>query len=76
MKSKEGRSLAETPTWAVGTVISLLVAIGYLLHGCLKKLGQVNIVLFFGFTCGLCAECFMIFEVYVYCCVLRKYMES
>lgn len=32
--------MAETPTWAVGTVISLLIAIGFLLHGCLKKLGQ------------------------------------
>lgn len=61
MKSKEGRSLAETPTWAVGTVISLLVAIGFLLHGCLKKLGQVNIdfrlFFFFSFYMGICV-CF------------------
>ncbi|XP_042026028.1 MLO-like protein 4 isoform X1 [Salvia splendens] len=40
MKSREGRSLAGTPTWAVATVISLLVAIGFLLHGGLKKFGK------------------------------------
>ncbi|KAL8476504.1 hypothetical protein ACS0TY_028978 [Phlomoides rotata] len=39
-KNKEGRSLAETPTWAVGTVVALLVAIGFLLHGALKKFGK------------------------------------
>lgn len=61
MKSKEGRSLAETPTWAVGTVISLLVATGFLLHGCLKKLGKVNIgfqpfFFFFFFYMGMCVS--------------------
>ncbi|KAH6784572.1 hypothetical protein C2S52_009531 [Perilla frutescens var. hirtella] len=40
MKSREGRSLSSTPTWAVATVISLLVAIGFLLHGGLKKFGK------------------------------------
>ncbi|XP_057784016.1 MLO-like protein 4 isoform X2 [Salvia miltiorrhiza] len=40
MKSREGRSLAATPSWAVATVISLLVIIGFLLHGGLKKFGK------------------------------------
>lgn len=44
MVSKEGRSLAETPTWAVGTVVALLVSIGFLLHGALKKFGKVIIL--------------------------------
>ncbi|XP_073289025.1 MLO-like protein 4 [Primulina huaijiensis] len=36
----EGRSFAETPSWAVATVTSLLVGIGYLIHGGLKKFGK------------------------------------
>ncbi|KAL7143696.1 hypothetical protein ABFS83_08G209100 [Erythranthe nasuta] len=39
-KIREGRSLAETPTWAVATVITLLVTIGILIHGGLKKFGK------------------------------------
>ncbi|KAL1569762.1 MLO-like protein 4 [Salvia divinorum] len=39
MEGKEGRSLARTPTWAVATVITLLVSIGILLHAGLKKFG-------------------------------------
>ncbi|XP_061367745.1 MLO-like protein 4 [Gastrolobium bilobum] len=34
----EGRSLAETPTWAVATVITLLVSFSFLSNGILKKL--------------------------------------
>ncbi|KAK7307476.1 hypothetical protein VNO77_40578 [Canavalia gladiata] len=34
----EGRSLAETPTWAVATVITLLVSLSFLFQGTLKKL--------------------------------------
>ncbi|CAI8588584.1 unnamed protein product [Vicia faba] len=34
----EGRSLSETPTWAVATVITLLVSLSFLSHGTLKKL--------------------------------------
>ncbi|XP_027362691.1 MLO-like protein 4 [Abrus precatorius] len=33
-----GRSLAETPTWAVATVITLLVFLSFLFQGTLKKL--------------------------------------
>ncbi|KZV53830.1 MLO-like protein 4 [Dorcoceras hygrometricum] len=36
----EGRSLAETPSWAVATVVSLLVGVGFLIHGGLKKFGK------------------------------------
>ncbi|KAI4327747.1 hypothetical protein L6164_020173 [Bauhinia variegata] len=36
----EGSSLEETPTWAVSTVITLLVALGFLFHGTLKKFGK------------------------------------
>ncbi|XP_047973126.1 MLO-like protein 4 [Salvia hispanica] len=39
MESKEERSLARTPTWAVATVITLLVSISFLLHTGLKKFG-------------------------------------
>ncbi|KEH27593.1 hypothetical protein MtrunA17_Chr5g0405641 [Medicago truncatula] len=35
---EEGRSLAETPTWAVATVITLLVSLSFLSNGTLKKL--------------------------------------
>ncbi|KAL2520354.1 MLO-like protein 4 [Forsythia ovata] len=40
VEMKEGRSLAETPTWAVATVITLLVGIGFLIHASLKKFGK------------------------------------
>ncbi|KAL3844996.1 hypothetical protein ACJIZ3_002399 [Penstemon smallii] len=40
MKSMEGRSLEETPTWAVATIITLLVAVGVCIHGGLKKFGK------------------------------------
>ncbi|EPS59298.1 hypothetical protein M569_15508, partial [Genlisea aurea] len=36
----EGRSLAETPTWAVATVIGFMVAVGFLINGGLKKTGK------------------------------------
>ncbi|KAJ1408784.1 Rhodanese-like domain [Sesbania bispinosa] len=37
-KNGEGRSLAETPTWAVATVITILVSFSFLSNGTLKKL--------------------------------------
>ncbi|XP_045815681.1 MLO-like protein 4 [Trifolium pratense] len=37
-ENEEGRSLAETPTWAVATVITLLVSLSFLSHGTLNKL--------------------------------------
>ncbi|KAG8374743.1 hypothetical protein BUALT_Bualt10G0027600 [Buddleja alternifolia] len=40
METREGRSLAETPTWAVATVITLLVTIGFFIHASLKKFGK------------------------------------
>uniref|UniRef100_M0ZVS4 MLO-like protein n=1 Tax=Solanum tuberosum TaxID=4113 RepID=M0ZVS4_SOLTU len=33
-------SFAETPTWAVATVVAVLVSIGFLIHGSLKKFGK------------------------------------
>ncbi|KAJ7953140.1 MLO-like protein [Quillaja saponaria] len=36
----KGRSLAETPTWAVATVITVLVAVSFLSHGSLKHFGK------------------------------------
>ncbi|XAR73765.1 hypothetical protein NMG60_11007844 [Bertholletia excelsa] len=36
----EGRSLAETPTWALATVVSAMVALGFFFHGSLKQLGK------------------------------------
>ncbi|PIN15025.1 hypothetical protein CDL12_12331 [Handroanthus impetiginosus] len=40
MNTEEGQSLAETPTWAVATVITILVSIGFLINGSLKKFGK------------------------------------
>ncbi|KAL3527224.1 hypothetical protein ACH5RR_011880 [Cinchona calisaya] len=37
-KSEEGRSLTETPTWAVATVVTILVVFGFFIHGCLRRL--------------------------------------
>ncbi|XVE82472.1 hypothetical protein DITRI_Ditri16bG0007400 [Diplodiscus trichospermus] len=37
---REGKSLEETPTWAVATVVTLMVSVGYLVHHSLKKFGQ------------------------------------
>ncbi|XP_047310977.1 MLO-like protein 4 [Impatiens glandulifera] len=34
------RSLFETPTWAVATVVSVMVTMGFLFHGSLKRLGK------------------------------------
>jgi len=38
----EGRSLAETPTYAVATVIAVLVSFSFLFQGTLKKLVKVR----------------------------------
>ncbi|KAG9129914.1 hypothetical protein Leryth_006997 [Lithospermum erythrorhizon] len=38
MEGSEGKSLSETPTWAVATVVSVLLSVGFILHGCLNKL--------------------------------------
>jgi hypothetical protein len=40
-ENEEGRSLPETPIWAVATVITLLVSFSFLSHGTLKKLVKV-----------------------------------
>ncbi|XP_075653662.1 MLO-like protein 4 [Castanea sativa] len=37
---REGRSLAETPTWAVATVITVMVSFGFFFHGSLKWSGK------------------------------------
>ncbi|GAV64850.1 Mlo domain-containing protein [Cephalotus follicularis] len=37
---EEGRSLAVTPTWAVGTVITVMVAFGFFCHRSLKQFGK------------------------------------
>ncbi|KAF8405062.1 hypothetical protein HHK36_009959 [Tetracentron sinense] len=36
----EGRSLSETPTWAVATVVTVMVAVGFFVHGSLKRIGK------------------------------------
>ncbi|TXG59806.1 hypothetical protein EZV62_014379 [Acer yangbiense] len=38
--ANEGRSFAETPTWAVATVITIMVLLGFFFHECLKKFGR------------------------------------
>ncbi|KAK3224339.1 hypothetical protein Dsin_011364 [Dipteronia sinensis] len=39
-QANEGRSFAETPTWAVATVITIMVLIGFFFHECLKQFGK------------------------------------
>lgn len=40
MRKNEGRSLPETPTWAVATVVIILVSVGIFFHGCLMWFGK------------------------------------
>ncbi|KAK9948411.1 hypothetical protein M0R45_003987 [Rubus argutus] len=40
MEEREGRSLAETPTWTVATVITVMVSLGFFLHSSLKHFGK------------------------------------
>ncbi|XP_059641140.1 MLO-like protein 4 [Cornus florida] len=40
MGVEEGRSLSETPTWAVATVISVMVSLGFFFHASLKQFGK------------------------------------
>ncbi|XP_039010473.1 MLO-like protein 4 [Hibiscus syriacus] len=37
---REGKSLEETPTWALATVITVMVAFGFLVHHSLKRFGR------------------------------------
>ncbi|KAE8010632.1 hypothetical protein FH972_006987 [Carpinus fangiana] len=39
-EAREGRSVAETPTWAVATVITVMVAFGFFFHSSLKRCGK------------------------------------
>ena len=39
---REGKSLDETPTWAVATVVTFMVSFGFLVHHSLKKFGEVK----------------------------------
>lgn len=41
-EAREGRSLSETPTWAVATVITVMVASGFFFQGSLKRCGKVK----------------------------------
>lgn len=38
----EGRSLSETPNWAVATVITVMVVLGFFFQGSLKRCGKVQ----------------------------------
>ncbi|KAF5934638.1 hypothetical protein HYC85_030809 [Camellia sinensis] len=40
MAKEGGRSLAETPTWAVATVVSVMVGLGFFVHASLKQFGK------------------------------------
>ncbi|KAK9129472.1 hypothetical protein Sjap_009959 [Stephania japonica] len=40
MGEEEGKSLYETPTWAVATVITGMVSVGFLVHGSLKRFAK------------------------------------
>jgi len=39
---ERGRSLAETPTWAFATVVSVMVAFGFFFRASLKQFGKVR----------------------------------
>ncbi|GLT39263.1 hypothetical protein SLA2020_134640 [Shorea laevis] len=45
--ARGGRSLAETPTWAVASVIGVMVCFGYIFHLSLKMFGKVRKAHFF-----------------------------
>ncbi|KAH7566263.1 hypothetical protein JRO89_XS08G0127600 [Xanthoceras sorbifolium] len=40
MEGKQGRSFAETPNWAVATVITIMVILGFCFHESLKQFGK------------------------------------
>lgn len=40
-KVREGRPLAETPTWAVASVVTFMVVIGFSIHCSLKRIEKV-----------------------------------
>ena len=42
MEEREGRSLEETPTWTVATVITVMVLLGFSFHLSLKHFGKVQ----------------------------------
>lgn len=44
---REGASLADTPTWAVATVITVMIIFGFFVHTCLKHFGKVKLTAFF-----------------------------
>lgn len=48
---EQGRSLAETPNWAVATVITFMVTLGFFFHTILKQFGKVNSQLVDIITC-------------------------
>ncbi|XP_038723958.1 MLO-like protein 4 [Tripterygium wilfordii] len=39
-ENREEKSLADTPTWAVATVVTVMVVFGFFFHGCLKQFGK------------------------------------
>lgn len=41
VEAEEGRSLTGTPTWAVGTVITVMVALGFFFQASLEQFGKV-----------------------------------
>lgn len=48
--SSEGRSLEQTPTWAVATVCSLLIVISIVIEQIIHKIGQVRIHILFTYV--------------------------
>lgn len=45
MEEREGRSLAETPTWTVASVITFMVVFGFFFNGSLERFGKVHITI-------------------------------
>lgn len=67
MEEREGRSLAETPTWTVATVITVMVSLGFFLHSSLKHFGKVQSLIlnsssYFGFINSLILD----IDTYIY----------
>lgn len=46
-EGEEGRSLPETPTWSVATVITAIIAISFIIQNCISRLKKVNGFFFF-----------------------------
>lgn len=46
MEADEGKSLVETPTWAVASVVSVMVLVGFFMNAALRHIEKVKVANF------------------------------